>query len=500
MTGYAELCVTSNFTFLTGASHPEELVTRAAELGLKAIAITDRNSVAGVVRAFSALKELARLREEACAASEGAEAGPVVRSRQVTDHSSRQTMQHMPAGDAPRIPQDMVLPKLIPGARIVLTDSEVDWLALPTDIASWSRLTRLLSLGKRRATKGECHLTRKDLLDWGQGMMLIALPPDPMEHPARAAAGDLRHIQRTFPGQCFIGAAPRYDGRDPTRLDQLARIAHDTGLPLVALGEVMMHRSSRRPLADVLTCLREGCTIDTIGERRLTNGEHRLKSPSEMARMFHRYPAAIRRTLEIADRCAFRLDDLRYQYPDEARDGEPAQARLERLSREGLHWRYPEGPPARIVTRVDKELKLIGEMGYAPYFLTVHDIVAFARSKGILCQGRGSAANSVVCYLLGVTEVPPESITLIFERFISKERGEPPDIDVDFEHERREEVIQWIYEQYGRHRAGLTATVIHFRSRAAIREVGKVMGLSQDVIARLSGQIWGWSSSAPGEL
>ncbi len=253
------------------------------------------------------------------------------------------------------------------------------------------------------------------------------------------------------------------------------------------------------PLADVLTCLRLGCTIDTIGENRLTHGEHRLKSGADMARMFHRYPAAIRRTLEIADRCAFRLDDLRYQYPDEARDGEPAQDRLARLSREGLWWRYPDGPPAKIVSRVEKELTLIAEMGYAPYFLTVHDIVTFARSKGILCQGRGSAANSVVCYLLGVTEVPPESITLIFERFISKERGEPPDIDVDFEHERREEVIQWIYDQYGRHCAGLTATVIHFRSRAAIREVGKVMGLSQDIIGRLAGQIWGWSSSAPGE-
>ena len=249
----------------------------------------------------------------------------------------------------------------------------------------------------------------------------------------------------------------------------------------------------------VLTCLRIGCTIDTIGEHRLAHGEHRLKSGADMARIFHRYPAAIRRTLEIADRCAFRLDDLRYQYPDEAHDGESAQDRLVRLSREGLLWRYPDGPPAKIVARVKKELKLIAEMEYAPYFLTVHDIVAFARSKGILCQGRGSAANSVVCYLLGVTEVPPESITLIFERFISKERGEPPDIDVDFEHERREEVIQWIYDCYGRHRAGLTATVIHFRSRAAIREVGKVMGLSQDIIGRLAGQIWGWSSSAPGE-
>ncbi len=291
------------------------------------------------------------------------------------------------------------------------------------------------------------------------------------------------------------------------RLERLAALAQSSGLPMVAVGEVMMHRAARRPLADVLTCLREGCTIDSIGTRRLTNAERRLKSGAELARLFHRYPAAIRRTLEIADRCAFRLDDLRYQYPDEVQGsaedgvqgGEPAQARLARLSREGLAWRYPEGPPGRIVTRVDKELALIGEMAYAPYFLTVYDIVAFARSRGILCQGRGSAANSVVCYLLGITEVPPESITLIFERFISRERGEPPDIDVDFEHERREEVIQWIYARYGRHRAGLTATVIHFRSRAAIREVGKVMGLSQDVIARLSGQIWGWSSAPPGE-
>ncbi|SMO76319.1 error-prone DNA polymerase, DnaE-like [Thalassovita litoralis] len=498
MTGYAELCVTSNFTFLTGASHPEELITRAAELGLAAIAITDRNSVAGVVRAFSALKELIRLKDEVRAVRDGSESGPAIRSRQVTDHSSRQIRQQGDYNDIPYVSPDLPLPKLIPGARIVLTDSAVDWLALPTDVAAWSRLTRLLSLGKRRAEKGDCHLTRKDLSDWGQGMVLIALPPDPMEPSDPNLASDIRHMLRAFPGQCFLGAAPRYDGRDPSRLERLARLAHDTGLPLVAVGDVIMHRAARRPLADVLTCLRTGCTIDTIGERRLTNGERRLKAPEDMARMFHRYPAAIRRTLEIADRCAFRLDDLRYQYPDEAQGGEPAQMRLERLSRKGLYWRYPEGPPAKIVTRVDKELKLIEEMGYAPYFLTVHDIVAFARSKGILCQGRGSAANSVVCYLLGVTEVPPESITLIFERFISKERGEPPDIDVDFEHERREEVIQWIYERYGRHRAGLTATVIHFRSRAAIREVGKVMGLSQDVIARLAGQIWGWSSSAPG--
>ncbi|WP_370879054.1 error-prone DNA polymerase [Gemmobacter fulvus] len=487
---YAELSVTSNFTFLQGASHPEELMTRAAELGLSAIAITDHNSVAGVVRAYSALKELARLRDE------DAEAAPTIRSQKVTDHSSRQTVPHFTGATGAPILTQAPLPRLIPGARLVLTDSAVEWLALPTDLAAWSRLTRLLSLGKRRAPKGECHITRADLRDWGKGMILIALPPDPLGTPDPP---DLHAIAQAFPGKCFLGAAPRYDGRDQPRLDRLARLAHTANLPMVAVGNVLMHRAARRPLADVLTCLRLGLTIDSIGVQRLPNGERRLKSRAEMARMFARYPAAIHRTIEIANACAFRMEDLRYQYPDEARDGEPAQTRLERLSREGLNWRYPDGPSAMILQRVEKELTLIREVGYAPYFLTVHDIVQFARSQGILCQGRGSAANSVVCYLLGITEVPPESITLIFERFISKERGEPPDIDVDFEHERREEVIQWIYARYGRERAGLTATVIHFRSRAAIREVGKVMGLSQDVVARLSGQIWGWSSAAPGE-
>ena len=495
---YAELCVTSNFTFLTGASHPEELVTRAAELGLAAIAITDRNSVAGVVRAFSALKELTRLREEAITTAETTQDGPIIRSRRVTDHSSRQTVPHFcGATEAPAI-SAAPLPRLIPGARLALTDSPIEWLALPRDLAAWSRLTRLLSVGKRRAPKGECHLTRADLAEWGTGMVLIALLPDPME-AGPSPKPDLATMARRFPRDCFLGMAPRYDGRDQARLDRHSALAQATGLPLVALGDVLMHRASRRPVADVLTCLRIGCTIDDIGAHRLANGERRLKSGAEMARLFHRYPAAIRRSIEIANTCAFRLDDLRYQYPDEAQDGEPAQDRLERLTRDGLHWRYPDGPPSKIIHRVEKELTLIREVEYAAYFLTVHDIVAFARSKGILCQGRGSAANSVVCYLLGITEVPPESITLIFERFISKERGEPPDIDVDFEHERREEVIQWIYQRYGRERAGLTATVIHFRSRAAIREVGKVMGLSQDVVARLSGQIWGWSSSAPGE-
>jgi error-prone DNA polymerase len=284
-------------------------------------------------------------------------------------------------------------------------------------------------------------------------MVLIALPPDPLSTPLPKA--DLMQIARRFPGFAHLGAAPRYDGRDQPRLDALAQACQMTGLPMVALGDVLMHRAARRPLADVLTCLRLGLTIDEIGPHRLPNGERRLKSGAEMARLFHRYPAALRRTLDIATRCSFSLDELRYQYPDEAQNGEPAQSRLERLTREGLLWRYPQGAPPKITARVDKELTLIREVDYAPYFLTVHDIVQFARSRGILCQGRGSAANSVVCYLLGITEVPPESITLIFERFISKERGEPPDIDVDFEHERREEVIQWIYDRYGRDRAGL---------------------------------------------
>ena len=482
---YAELCVTSNFTFLTGASHPEELVTRAAELGLEAIAITDRNSLAGVVRGFSALKELARLAAET-APSHGAP----IRGQARSDPSSRLAMA--PQTPAPTI---ATLPRLIVGARLVLTDSAIEWVALPTDLAAYSRLSRLLSLGKRRAPKGQCHLTRGDLLEWGKGMILIALPPDPLG--ALDAQPDIRPFARAFPGNCFIGAAPHYDGQDQHRLDRLAQLCQVTGLPMVAVGDVLMHRAARRPLADILTCLRLGITIDAIGTHRLPNGERRLKSGGEMARLFHRYPAALGRTVEIATRCAFSLEELRYQYPDEAENGEPAQDRLERLTREGLQWRYPEGPPPKIVHRVEKELTLIREVAYAPYFLTVHDIVQFARARGILCQGRGSAANSVVCYLLGITEVPPESITLIFERFISKERGEPPDIDVDFEHERREEVIQWIYARYGRERAGLTAVVIHFRSRAAIREVGKAMGLSQDVIARLAGQIWGWSSSAP---
>lgn len=472
---YAELCITTNFTFLTGASHPEELVTRAADLGLSAVAITDRNSLAGVVRAWAALKELRRQ----------ADATIKIRSQHQTDASSRQEV-----GDIHPITTNSVhIPKLIVGCRLVLRDSTVDWVALPHDRAAYQRLTRLLTLGKRRAQKGSCHLDLADILQSCQGMTLIALPQAELSNASR----DIQMVRRKFPNNVFVGAAPRYDGSDQHYLKTCARLAQITCAPMVAVGDVLMHRASRRQLADVLTCMREHITIDQIGTRALLNSERRLKSGADMARIFHHHPAALRRTLEIADKCSFDLGELSYEYPDEGSDGETPQSRLERLARQGLKHRYSTGASQRVHDLMEKELALVQDLNFPAYFLTVHDIVQYARSQGILCQGRGSAANSILCYLLGITDVTPDQITMVFERFVSKYRGEPPDIDVDFEHERREEVIQWIYKKYGRERAGLCATVIHFRSRAAIREVGKIMGLSHDVTAGLSGQIWGMS-------
>ena len=475
--GYAELCITTNFTFLTGASHPEELVMRATELALPAIAITDRNSLAGVVRAWTALKELKREAEETVR----------IRSQHRVDSSSRQEVGHPQPIAKPETPH---LPKLIVGCRFVLRDSSVDWVALPRDRAAYERLTRLLTRGKRRAEKGECHLDFKDMLGGCWGMVLIALP----QAGLKQAIPEIQKVRRQFPNHVFLGASPRYDGSDQAYLAACAQAAIRASAPMVAVGDVLMHAASRRQLADVLTCMREHITIDEIGTRALPNAERRLKGAEDMARLFRNHPGALRRTLEIADRCSFDLGELSYEYPDEVASGEPPQARLQRLTREGLQRRYPDGPPEKAIQLMKKELALVKDLGFPAYFLTVHDIVQFARSKGILCQGRGSAANSILCYLLGITDVSPDQITMVFERFVSKYRGEPPDIDVDFEHERREEVIQWIYEKYGRHRAGLCATVIHFRSRAAIREVGKVMGLSQDVTAGLSGQIWGMAN------
>ncbi|MEO0683082.1 MAG: error-prone DNA polymerase, partial [Pseudomonadota bacterium] len=317
--------------------------------------------------------------------------------------------------------------------------------------------------------------------------------------PPRAARDPflpLRRWARALPGQVFLLAAPGYDGLDRQRLAALALAAEEAGAPMVASSAPLYHHGRRRALADVLSCIREGVTIDKLGRRAQANAERRLRSEAEMRRLFAGHPAAVERAGEIAARCTFSLDELRYEYPDEVADGEEPQARLARLTEEGLRDRYPDGVPERVAKLAAHELRLIEKLDYARYFLTVRDIVAFAESRGILCQGRGSAANSVVCYALRVTAIGPEIATMVFERFVSEARDEPPDIDVDFEHERREEVIQHIYERYGRHRAGLCATVIHYRARRAIREVGKAMGLTGDVINALASQIWGWSTEA----
>ena len=480
---FAELGLTSNFTFLTGGAHPEEYAREAGLLGLPAISIADENSVAGLVRAHVALRELARAVEGRRAAeSGGLVAGPP-----------------RPAG-APRAPSaDLVcVPRLVPGAKLVLRDG-MAVTALPRDRAAWGRLCRLLSAGRLRAAKGACDLALDDLLDRGAGMEMLLHPPE--TSAPRAARGWLRaarRLARRFPGAVALVMAPRYDGQDARRFGRLDRLARRLGLPTVASAAPVMHRAARRQLVDVLTCIREGVTVDRLGRAAQANAEQRLRSAPEMRRIFRGHAAAVARAGAIAARCRFSLDELAYEYPSEVAPGESPQARLERLAREGLAWRYPDGAPGKVVALMEHELRLIGKLGYAPYFLTVHDVVAFARSRGILCQGRGSAANSVVCYCLGVTSVSPEIGTMVFERFVSEARDEPPDIDVDFEHERREEVIQHIYERYGRHRAGLCATVIHYRGKRAIREVGRAMGLSEDTVAALSSQVWGWGG--PGAL
>ena len=434
-----ELDTISNFTFLTGASHPRELVERAVELGLSAVAIADVNTFAGVVRGFEAAQECAE------------------------EHHIR----------------------FIIATRIV-TREGVTLLAYPKTKRGYANLCRLLSKGKQATTKGKCDLGFSDLYDWQDDTIWVM----------RDADQQARHIAELSDlPDFYLGLAPHFDGIDAQRFETIQALSEEHALPLCALGNVLMHRANRRPLADVLSCIREGCTIDQLGRRALLNAERRLRSPFELKRLFKGYEAAMENAARIAEAARFSLKELAYQYPDEVMNGEDPQDRLTRLTEDGLRWRYPEGVSDTTRELVAKELALIAKKKYAPYFLTVHDVVRFARSKGILCQGRGSAANSVVCYALGITEASPETITMVFERFVSDARDEPPDIDVDFEHERREEVIQYLYEKYGRHRAGICSTVIHFRSRSAIREVGKAMGLSQDAIARLSGTIWGFSKS-----
>jgi len=442
---YAELQVTTHFSFLRGASGADELFAAAALLGLPALGICDRSSVAGVVRACEASKATGV--------------------------------------------------RLLIGCRLDLADAP-PMLVYPSDRAAYGRLCRLLTIGKARAGKGACHLGWQDLADWSEGLIGILLPGAPND----ALAEQLTRFRRLFGDRAYLALTFRRRPNDAVRLEQLAAMASAAGIPTVATGDVLYHAPERRMLQQVMTCIREGCTIDQAGYRLERTADRHLKGPDEIAHLFRRYPEAISGSMEIADRCRFSLDELKYQYPSEVLiPGLSPQEALEKLTWEAVPGRYPDGVPDKVAAALRHEFKLINELGYAPYFLTVHSIVRFARSKGILCQGRGSAANSAVCYVLGVTSVDPATSDLLFERFVSSERREPPDIDVDFEHERREEVIQWIYETYGRNRAALTAVVTRFRAKGAVREVGKVMGLTEDVTAGLASLIWGWSKEGVGE-
>ncbi len=438
--GYAELQVTSNFSFLRGASHPEELVERAHALGYRALALTDRNTLAGVVRAH---------------------------------HAARRTGL-----------------RFIVGARLDLEDGP-SLLCLPVSRKGYGRLARLITLGRRRAPKGECRLHREDVAEAAGAQVFIVVPP---EVPGPGFAERLAWYRNRLDAPLFLAATRLHRGDDVRRLAAIASLSEAERVPLVATGDVQQHVPERRRLHNLLACIRERRVIDTAGWRLAANAERHLKPPAEMAALFRDHPRALANALEIAERCRFSLAELRYEYPEEVvGEGRTPQRELEILTWEGAARRYPEGVPSKVRATLEHELGLIGELEYAPYFLTVADIVRTAREMGILCQGRGSAANSAVCYCLEITSVDPDRIDLLFERFISAERNEVPDIDVDFEHERREEVIQYIYRKYGRERAGLAATVVSYRARSALRDTGRAMGLSKDAVDRLLSMASGWS-------
>jgi error-prone DNA polymerase len=470
----------TNFSFLEGASHPDELVQRSAELGHHALAITDRNSLAGVVRAHAAAKEIGL--------------------------------------------------KLLIGAEITPVDAPPAVL-LATDRAAYGRLCRLITRGRLNAPKGECSLTFHDVVEFSQGLVACVLPcePDGQRAQPNKRASKNNHRQKSHPSQrvgfvqatsddnrdgahlstfdfsltsnyrdvfgdrCYLAAELHRGLCDRLLLEQRQHLAQQLKLPLVATNGVRYHVRERQKLQDVLTAVRHGCTVAELGLRLNANAERHLKSPDEMRALFAAFPQAVARTVEVADRCSFRLDELRYDYPEElCPAGQTPLEHLTRLAWQGARDRYPDGIPEKVRTLIERELSLIAELRYEAYFLTVWDLVRYARSRGILCQGRGSAANSAVCYCLGVTEVDPERIDVLFERFVSKERGEAPDIDIDFEHERREEVIQYVYDKYGRERSGMTAEVITYRERSAVRDVGKALGFSLDEVDALAKRLERW--------
>lgn len=447
---YAEFGIQSNFSFLRGASKPEELVVAAKLFGFSAIGLADRNTVAGVVRAWQQAKV--------------------------------ETLSYHP------------------GCRLVFGDGTPDILAYPQDRKGWGHLCRMLTQANLRDEneKGATLLQRSDLLEWGDLMSLAVLPD--LTAGAEDSLALLRQLKDRFGRNLRLAVSPDYAGNDRFRIEQAAAFAENAGIPLMATNDVLYHTTERRPLQDVLTAIRLNTPVAEVGLQLAANAERHLKPPMEMARLFRRHSQALAETLRFAQELTFSLSDLQYNYPDEPTEsGLGPQAELERLAREGAANRYPAGVPASVTKRIEEELALIERLNYARYFLTVYDIVKFARNQDILCQGRGSAANSIVCFCIGITEVGPDRIDTLFERFISEERNEPPDIDVDFEHEKRETIIQYIYTKYSAKRTALAAAVISYRGRSALREVAKAMGLSEDVRSALSSTIWGWSTSELGE-
>jgi error-prone DNA polymerase len=445
--GFAEMVAATNYSFLRGASHPAEMVWRAAMLGMDGIGIADRNTVAGVVRAHIAWREVRK-----------------------------------------QFPNF----RLAVGARLVFADGTPDIAAYPSTRHGWGRLTRLLTLGNRHAVKGDCILHLKDLLEYGEDLLLVAMGGE---------QDLLERLATAFTGRLWLGASCPREASDARRLTALSALANTVGIPLIATNDALYAAPEARALHDIVTCIRKGITIQNAGRRLNANAERHLKAPQEMARLFRDHPKAIMATQDLLSRITFTLDDLKYEYPHEpVPPGWQPQEWLEHLVMEAAHKKFPGGLSNIWRKTIDEEFRLIRLRSYAYYFLTVHDIVRHARSLDppILCQGRGSAANSVVCYLLGITPVDPVANKLLFSRFLSEERNEPPDIDVDFEHERREEVMQYIYNRYSRERAGIAATVIHYRPRSTIREVGKALGLTEDVTARLASTIWGsWGGDVP---
>ena len=431
---FAELHAVSNFTFLRGASHPEELIQRAHELGYAALALTDECSLAGIVRAHITAKE----------------------------HNF----------------------KLIIGSEFLLQDG-LRLILYATSRKTYGDLSQLITRGRRSAKKGEYSLTRLDISELAPNCPVLWLPEQD------ADIGHAQWLTDTFPGNAWIAMELLRQGDDDRRLQQLIHLGKQTGLPVVAANDVHSHNRKRRPLQDTLTAIRLRTTVEDAGHSLLANGERHLRQRDILARL---YPQSLlAETLVITERCHYSLDELHYEYPEEiVPKGQTPADYLRYLTEAGTIQRWPNGETKKVRKLIEHELRLITELNYETYFLTVYDIVSFARSQNILCQGRGSAANSVVCYVLGITEVDPARMEMLFERFISKERNEPPDIDVDFEHERREEVIQYIYKKYGRHRAALTATVITYRPRSAIRDVGKALGLSQEQVDRLAKNMQWW--------